>query len=464
MFRALPSALLVTLLAATSVRAQSPGDEVHDGVPSWVRVRSGVTLRSGRSLSNAGGLAYDGRTAADFGVATRVGFARHWVLRADLEREAFGLDSAATRLSSGSLFRGNLLAGYVFGDRSTWFEINAGYGLAQLPFLGTAEAPSFDAGTRHALVAGGRAGFAIASPLVLELGLAAPFRLSSASPRGEFASAGVAFDAWLTYSFVNLGQKRLGAALGYTLLSDRYKVGDEPASTQKLSRIGLALVFSWGGMGGPPPASVDPQPAAASTRVARASNSTGDFGDEPDAAVDGSTRTGKLSLRILDAESRSAVASANVEIPTGEGMKRRSSGADGRVNFDSLPLGEALAKVSAAGYVNTDVEISIRLENAGEQEVLLKKPAQKRPTRKTGDLSLVVLDARSGKPLPAASVTVRGDEYFSGPKGDLMLVDLASGNLELRVSASGYRPMRETVRIVPGENTEIRVQLQRARR
>jgi Carboxypeptidase regulatory-like domain len=76
---------------------------------------------------------------------------------------------------------------------------------------------------------------------------------------------------------------------------------------------------------------------------------------------------------------------------------------------------------------------------------------------------VAVVDASSGAPLPGATITVGTTQVLSDATGTARLVGLAPGPVEVRVSAEGFREVREAVVIAAGLETELPVSLSFAR-
>lgn len=78
-------------------------------------------------------------------------------------------------------------------------------------------------------------------------------------------------------------------------------------------------------------------------------------------------------------------------------------------------------------------------------------------------LAGLVVDARTGAPLPFASVSAGALDLVTDEAGAFVLQGLPSGLLRVTVAAEGWRP--ETIEIdpLPGERIEVRVALRRAR-
>jgi hypothetical protein len=84
--------------------------------------------------------------------------------------------------------------------------------------------------------------------------------------------------------------------------------------------------------------------------------------------------------------------------------------------------------------------------------------AQDPPSRAT--LQGIVVDARTGAPLPRIRVAVEGGRSVeTGPDGRFVLPDLPAGAVRLSVSAVGYGLAQRTLEMVAGSVTEITIPL-----
>lgn len=82
-------------------------------------------------------------------------------------------------------------------------------------------------------------------------------------------------------------------------------------------------------------------------------------------------------------------------------------------------------------------------------------------TPTTGDLTGVVTDARTGKPIPGVqvSLSVAGNTTTTSADGIYHFIDLPAGSFEVVLTKSGYKSATKTVLITAGKVTNLDVQL-----
>jgi hypothetical protein len=153
-------------------------------------------------------------------------------------------------------------------------------------------------------------------------------------------------------------------------------------------------------------------------------------------------RPNVLSGRVLDAESSSGVANAELTVRAPDGsMQKVSTGPDGSFSFSSVPDGSTLA-FSSADYGTIE-------EPIGQRTTLDL-------TVKPSFVSGVVLDA-AGKPIPSARVSASNGsaETFTDEQGAFRLTGGTDVN-ELMISAAGFAPQQLAV----DANRQVSAQLE----
>jgi carboxypeptidase family protein len=207
--------------------------------------------------------------------------------------------------------------------------------------------------------------------------------------------------------------------LDYQYVGDSLTTADGLKSRQRLSRAGLAFELSFGGRTGTAPPGM-----------------------------------GELFLSVVDAASGKPLPGARVEL-TADGVAQapREVDAEGRLQGVVLPRGEVLARVSVGGYL--PVEERITVTDGGRAELVVRA----QPEPHVGTLRVSVVDARSGQPLPGATVVVGTTELVTDAAGTAHVEGLAPGPLEVKITAEGFRGTQEVVSIAAGVEAELPVSL-----
>ena len=81
----------------------------------------------------------------------------------------------------------------------------------------------------------------------------------------------------------------------------------------------------------------------------------------------------------------------------------------------------------------------------------------------SGVISGTITDTATGKPLPAASVTIVGTTMggMTDETGDYALINVPAGSYSVRASVIGYKPVvLENVQVAPDFSTSVNVKLE----
>ncbi len=391
-----------------------------------MRLRFGLAMRSGQQTDLGPGLTYQGITPNDLALsgAWWVG-GGHFGLALAGQREGFSLlGSAGEQITGGSLWRAHLGPTARFPLGPVMLEGLVGYGLAQLPSFGdNSVTPSFSAATRHGPVFGARASIQLPFSLRLEargdypLGLFAQDGSGAAAQTTGFSAGGA-----LIWNGGSLGKVLWSVVADYQYVRDTLTVGSTVAGSQTLSRAGLGLEFAL--LDRPPP----PPPP----------------------------RVGGILLSVVDAESGAVVPSASVQLLSrGQPLPAERLSAQGQ-GFAARELepGELLARATAGGYLPTEERTRIVAGQDGTLQLRLRKESPK-----VGALALVLVDQQTAAPVVGARLRLQGQEYLTGPGGNVTVSGLSPGPVALQIDADGYRPLEEVASVVVGKTATVPLQL-----
>ena len=132
------------------------------------------------------------------------------------------------------------------------------------------------------------------------------------------------------------------------------------------------------------------------------------------------------------------------------------TGADGAYDFDNVRTGDREVRTTANGYVAQTIPVTVMDGMDSTVDVALDALA-------FGSISGVVTDADSGAAIEGAFVILRGNGGFFGfggwsftttdATGAYSFSDVATGDREIRVFASGYFATTEVVTVSDGVNS-----------
>jgi hypothetical protein len=400
-----------------------------------VRLRYGLALRQGEQVDPGPGLTYSGATPNDLALwASVYGLGLEWLgAQLQVQREAFSLNRESTQVTEGSLLRASV--GVVARGKlgPVWGELSAGYGFAQLPMFSDSSnpEPAFQRGGRHAALLGARVRFPLFLRAQGEVRGEFPLALSAQDAAGGGASAtGFAAGVALLYPVKRAGRWEASAVLDYQFVKDGLTADSGARSDQTLQRVGAALQLSW--------LDVDAASRAPLPEV----------------------RPGALALQVLDAETGSPLANAQVVLVVeGAAKAQRATDAKGQVLEPKLPPGVVVAQVTAQGYEPAEGRASIESEGRATLEVRARKlpPA-------VGSVKIVVTDKRTNAPMPNVKVLVGEAELRTDAAGLARLEKLPPGPVLVKVSAEGFQSVEEAVVIVGGQEAALPVPLVLAKR
>jgi hypothetical protein len=143
----------------------------------------------------------------------------------------------------------------------------------------------------------------------------------------------------------------------------------------------------------------------------------------------------------VSASTGGVIAGATVEV----GSATATSGADGRYEFASLPVGNATIVTSAPGFDEVSVSISLVAGPNVHDVVLTLTP--------TATVSGVVTST-TGAVIAGASVTIENITATTGADGQFELQNVPVGHVTLGASATGYAPQQVFLNLAEGANTQ----------
>jgi hypothetical protein len=417
-------ALLLALAPVAGAQEPAPGPglgSVRGDVLS-ARLRYGLELRRGEQRDLGPGLAYSGSTPNGFALDASY-FLGGGALGLSLsaERTAFSLRDGSTEVTSGALYRGQLLPTLRLAFGVLELQAMAGYGFAQVPDFGSSASPVLAATSRHSALVGLKAGLflPVSRPMRLEVeGLLPVFSLvSEDSARSSGFSAG----AHAVVQLAQRGQLAYSAVLSGQLLQDDLTAPLSPAgekrASQRLLRAGIGLeVALLQGKAPPVP------------------------------------RFGGLLVRVVDAETGQPVPEASALLVAGDLQLALVAGEGGFQAEDVAP-GPVVVKAGAPGYLAAEASATVVPGERAQVELAL------RPEPRFGAVELKLVDKLTQQPVTKVQVEIRGQKLSVSPEGTLRVADLPPGPLPLTVTAPGYRKAQEVVAVVAGQTEAVTVEL-----
>jgi hypothetical protein len=167
-------------------------------------------------------------------------------------------------------------------------------------------------------------------------------------------------------------------------------------------------------------------------------------------------RTGGVTVTVLD-EVGKPLGNAEVELRAGAQHWTVATAADGKAIQRDLPSGPLVAKAIAGGYLPGEGRGQVRAGEDAAVELRLKKEPPK-----VGGLKVSFVDKQTQTPIAAAKAMVREVEYIADDAGELSLVDLPPGPVEIKAEAPGYKPGQEVAQVVAGQKSPVVVALVKA--
>lgn len=137
---------------------------------------------------------------------------------------------------------------------------------------------------------------------------------------------------------------------------------------------------------------------------------------------------------------------------------RLQTDAAGRFTFNRVPVGDYRLELSHPGYQTSVGDFAVM--RAGEFVAELLPVAAADDELVTGVVG-VLSDAEGGGSIPRAAVRVLGADAgtLTDQRGEFSLTDVSAGTLAVEFSALGYVTRTDTVRVMPGRVTNVRVGL-----
>ncbi len=423
---------LLVLLASSPAWAQRTDADVSETSPPpavgellSARVRYGVVLRSGRSSDTGRGLTYDGMTPNDVALSFSY-FGRGYVGGALwLQREAFSLlDDSGGKVTSGGLLRAAVgPSGRVaFGP----FKIEAlvGYAFQQLPLFGSTNQPELRPAQRHSLMLASRATLSLPAGFGLEARGELPISLSTRDNTGAAAtsSSGFAVGGGLSKSLFNVDKALFSAVLDYQYVSDSVTSAAGEAASQSLSRMGLSVEV----------ALLDRLPAP-------------------------KVELGGLEISVVDEATGQALEGAVLSLSREGQAEEVGTRGGGQFSGSSLTPGPYTAKATAPGYLPGEATVAV----VGGRQEQLSVALKKEPPKK-GALTIAITDKESGTAIAGASVRLAGEEYLTNAAGEVRLVELTPGTVEIEIAAKDFVSTKEVGTVVAGRSASVPVALNKA--
>ncbi|MGQ0506649.1 MAG: MSCRAMM family protein [Myxococcaceae bacterium] len=429
--------LLAAFLIGDTAFAQSTDASVDATTPEPVgpkavgplltgRLRYGVTHRRGDVADLGRGLYYTGITPNDFALSGSYFGKGYFGGALWLQREGFSLNdpAAALRVTSGALIRGAIGPSGRISFGNFLGELVVGYGFQQLPLVTSTNAPSLSGpASRHSLMLASRLQYELPAGFHVEARGELPIALATMVPGGRGTSSGFGVGGGVGYEIMEIDRTRLTAIADYQFVHDYVSsTVTTEASTQTLSRFGLSLQVTLVDRSRPP-----------------------------------KPKFGGLLVKVFDEATGSEIPGVYVQIEVDGKPKALTEAQGGQFTTSGLAPGQYVARAGAAGYLQGEVTASVIAgRNESAQLTLKKEPP------KVGGLTVSVLDKTTGSALVGATVKVRGEEYLTNPTGQVTLVELPPGPIEIEVIAKEFRPAKEVASVVVGRVAEVPVALNRA--
>ncbi|NRD57205.1 hypothetical protein D7Y11_39750 [Corallococcus sp. AB018] len=422
--------VLVLVLACTgAARAQAPESE-----RASLRFRYGLSSRQGEQVDVGPGLTYSGLTPNDVAL-TLMGWAGEYLGgQVDLQREAFELRDASSRVTGGSLVRGSLGPRGRLSLGPVRLELGAGYGFAQLPlFGGFTYAPVLQRGVRHAALISGRVLVALPAELQLEVRGEVPLTLSAHAADGlKASSSGYVVGAALLYPVVRRDGWTGRVLLDVQQAHDTMELeASGLRSEQRMRRIGLGFEVSLAGEGG-------------------TSRPVG-------------PRQAFVALSVVDAETGAPLPGAHVRVPslkTPGTSEELVADAQGQLRV-LLPEGAQSTQASVDGYEDA-TEVATVSGGATEGAPVQLRLRKKAP--KTGSLKVKVVQGKDSAPVADVQVVSGKAQLRTNKAGELLLEGLEPGPVAVSMSAPGFRATEEAAVVVAGQTSELVVVLSQDRK
>ena len=158
---------------------------------------------------------------------------------------------------------------------------------------------------------------------------------------------------------------------------------------------------------------------------------------------------GDVVGRVIDAATGKPLPGARVSI----GEQDILADAAGAFAFRRIEAGDLLLRAQAKRY--EPGSLSARLEPAGQLELTIELTPLTH-----GDVTGRVVDARTGKPLPGARVSIGQQETLADASGTFALQQVRAGDLRVAARAEGYDPGSAAAQLEPGDRLDLTLELE----
>lgn len=342
-----------------------------------------------------------------------------------LGREGFGLFERDTnvRVTSGGLLRAQ--AGVTARFRLGWarFEPVVGYSLGQVAEFRDAAAPTFSAGTRHALLLAAR-GLIDLGPVTIEGRFEYPVGLAAVDGSGASSrSTGLSVGGGVRVALFRTGTALWGLMAEGAFSQDSLSgpssaaANDQSISLQNHVRLGLALDLQW---------KEEPQTAPLGALLISVSLDDGSPANKAVVQVDG-------VATALDAT--------------------------GATRLDGIPPGPVTVRATLDGYETAEATAGLTAGTETPVTLRLKKQLPK-----MGTLLVTVIDKATNSALAGATVTVNGKAQTTDAKGTVTFVELTPGAVNVDIAAAGFTAKAEAATILPGLQATVATELVSAKK
>jgi protocatechuate 3,4-dioxygenase beta subunit len=173
------------------------------------------------------------------------------------------------------------------------------------------------------------------------------------------------------------------------------------------------------------------------------------------------TATGRLTGLVRDARSNAPIEGAMIQF---FGTQSVRSDRRGVYRIDDVAPGRYRVTAAHRNYQQQSLTVAIRSGQTGRQDFSLKTRDRQDGTVTAtplftgastgyGQVRGNVSDARSGKPLERATVTIGARSTRTSASGDYGLEGIAAGSVTLTIEKSGYQDFSRRIRIQAGKTT-----------
>ena len=176
----------------------------------------------------------------------------------------------------------------------------------------------------------------------------------------------------------------------------------------------------------------------------------------------------KLIGRVTDARTRKPLASATVYI---KGYNRIKTDRHGNYSVKNLSPGTYSATISKRGYESQSIKITMgkaesklinfvlksttRIKTSKTSKVLTskEKPSISVMKIQNGQIQGYVKDAKTGKPIAGAAISISGRSYTTNSRGMYSSSKLTPGTYTISVSKTGYSSSSRNIKVQAGKTS-----------